>query len=117
MYFFLSFGMAFLLYRYIKKKRANAKETSTHIPHLSRDSQAPLEFSDRSSIPQEDVPGRKGANQTELDVPTISKEEKRAAKIYRWKLIAGLSLPFAVQALETTIVAGALPFIASDFSQ
>ena len=37
-------------------------------------------------------------------------------RIYRWKLIAGLSLPFSIQALETTIVAGALPFIASDFS-
>jgi len=38
-------------------------------------------------------------------------------RIYRRKLIAGLFLPFSVQALETTIIAGALPFIASDFSK
>lgn len=47
----------------------------------------------------------------------ICKEEKRAARIYRWKLIGGLFFPFSVQALDTTIVAGALPFIASDFRE
>ena len=48
---------------------------------------------------------------------SISKEEARAANIYRWKLMIGLFFPFSVQALDTTIIAGALPFIASDFSK
>lgn len=42
---------------------------------------------------------------------------KRAARRYRWRLIAGLFVPFFVQSLDVTIIAGALPFIASDFSK
>lgn len=48
---------------------------------------------------------------------SICKEQKRAARKYRWKLIAGLFFPFALQALDGTIVATALPFIASDFRE
>ena len=52
----------------------------------------------------------------ETSIPCIvCKEEKRAARKYRWTLIAGLFLPFSLQALDSTIVASALPFIASDF--
>ena len=47
----------------------------------------------------------------------VCEEEKKAARRYRWKLIAGLALPFAVQGLDSTIIAGAMPFIASDFSK
>jgi hypothetical protein len=46
---------------------------------------------------------------------TICEAEKKTARRYRWKLIAGLFLPFTVQALDTTIVASAFPFIASEF--
>lgn len=45
----------------------------------------------------------------------VCKAEKLAARKYRWKLIAGLFLPFSVQALDATIIASALPFMASDF--
>lgn len=48
---------------------------------------------------------------------TVCREEKRAARAYAWKLVAGLFLPFSLQALDATIVAGALPFIASDFQE
>ncbi|KAI9744122.1 MAG: hypothetical protein M1818_002274 [Claussenomyces sp. TS43310] len=41
--------------------------------------------------------------------------EKKAARIYRWKIVIGLLLPSALQALDVTIIASALPFIASDF--
>lgn len=44
-------------------------------------------------------------------------EAKRAARIYRWRIISGLFVPFLVQSLDVTIIAGALPFIASDFSK
>lgn len=45
------------------------------------------------------------------------REERLAARNYRIKLIIGLFFPFAIQALDTTIVASALPWIASDFSK
>ncbi|THV46177.1 hypothetical protein BGAL_0409g00080 [Botrytis galanthina] len=44
-------------------------------------------------------------------------QEKKASRRYRWRLTAGLMLPYMVQALDITIIAGALPFIASDFNQ
>ncbi|KUI70654.1 putative MFS-type transporter YusP [Cytospora mali] len=45
------------------------------------------------------------------------KAESRRALIYRLKLIAGLLMPFALQALDVTIVASALPYIAIDFNE
>ncbi|KAF3764250.1 MFS general substrate transporter, partial [Cryphonectria parasitica EP155] len=45
------------------------------------------------------------------------KAESHRALIYRLKLIAGLLMPFALQALDVTIVASALPFIAIDFNE
>lgn len=36
---------------------------------------------------------------------------------YRMKIIFGLVAPFTLQALDTTIIASALPFIAKDFSR
>jgi hypothetical protein len=47
----------------------------------------------------------------------ICKQDKKAKRVYRQKLILGLFLPFIIQGLDTTIIAGALPFIASDFSK
>ncbi|KAH6869508.1 major facilitator superfamily domain-containing protein [Thelonectria olida] len=35
----------------------------------------------------------------------------------RYKVLLGLALPFALQSLDTTIIASALPFIADDFNQ
>ena len=43
--------------------------------------------------------------------------EKRQRTIYRWKIIIGLFSPFCLQALDTTIIASALPYIAEDFSE
>jgi len=47
--------------------------------------------------------------------------EEKAAKSrqrkYRYKIIFGLMMPFTLQALDTTIIASALPYIAGDFSQ
>ncbi|KAE9365949.1 MFS general substrate transporter [Stipitochalara longipes BDJ] len=47
----------------------------------------------------------------------ICKDEKRQMKHYRRRLMLGLFFPFLVQSLDVTIIAGALPFIASDFHQ
>ncbi|OBS27035.1 hypothetical protein FPOA_00976 [Fusarium poae] len=43
--------------------------------------------------------------------------EKKAARVYRWKIIIGLMAPFALQALDSTIIASALPWIAGDFGE
>jgi MFS family permease len=43
--------------------------------------------------------------------------EKKAARVYRWKIILGLMAPFALQALDSTIIASALPWIAGDFGE
>lgn len=43
------------------------------------------------------------------------KAEKKRRRIYQWKLVIGLFGPFALQALDTTIVASALAQIADDF--
>jgi hypothetical protein len=43
-------------------------------------------------------------------------ETKRRRK-YRWKVVFGLFGPVLLQALDTTIIASALPFIAQDFGE
>ncbi|KAI2632382.1 MFS general substrate transporter [Hypoxylon sp. NC1633] len=45
------------------------------------------------------------------------KAEERAAFKYRWKLVLCLILPYALQALDVTIIASALPWIAADFGE
>ncbi|OLN92219.1 putative MFS-type transporter C16A3.17c 1 [Colletotrichum chlorophyti] len=45
------------------------------------------------------------------------KSVQRAQRKYRYKLLGGLVLPFVLQALDVTIIASALPWIASDFNE
>ncbi|KAM5377518.1 hypothetical protein ACJZ2D_004887 [Fusarium nematophilum] len=45
------------------------------------------------------------------------KVERKAQLKYRWKIILGLFLPFAISALDVTIIASALPWIANDFNE
>jgi hypothetical protein len=42
--------------------------------------------------------------------------EKRRRSLYRWKIILGLWSPFALIALDTTVIASAFSYIATDFS-
>ncbi|OTA54932.1 major facilitator superfamily transporter [Hypoxylon sp. EC38] len=51
------------------------------------------------------------------DVCPQCKAEASAATKYRWKLVLCLTLPYALQALDVTIVASALPWIALDFGE
>lgn len=48
---------------------------------------------------------------------TCAKKPERSSKKYRIKLIAGLVLPYFLASLDLTVVATALPFIASHFSK
>lgn len=59
------------------------------------------------------VPETKG---TQEECP-LCKADRLAARRYTIKIIVSLFFPFALQALDTTIVASALPWIASDFSE
>ncbi|KAH8899994.1 MFS general substrate transporter [Thozetella sp. PMI_491] len=43
--------------------------------------------------------------------------EKKRRRTYRYKIVFGLMLPFTLQALDTTIIASAMPFIAQDFNE
>ncbi|PWI73841.1 hypothetical protein PCL_09117 [Purpureocillium lilacinum] len=45
------------------------------------------------------------------------KAEKSKVRKYRWKIIFGLLWPYSLQALDATIIASALPWIASDFNE
>ncbi|KAK3293051.1 major facilitator superfamily domain-containing protein [Chaetomium fimeti] len=45
------------------------------------------------------------------------REEKNRRRKYRLRIILGLFLPFTLQALDTTIIASALKFIADDFNE
>lgn len=59
----------------------------------------------------------------EMEIPALENtsedtpEQKKAARKYRWRLIMGLLLPSILEALDTTIIAAALSFIASEFSR
>lgn len=53
-------------------------------------------------------------NTSEEQCQTCRKKQL-AARRYRIKIIVGLFFPFALQALDVTIIASALPWIASDF--
>ena len=46
-----------------------------------------------------------------------SRKEKGEARVYLAKLTLGLLFPFCLQALDTTIISSALPWIASDFRE
>lgn len=62
--------------------------------------------------------GAKAGTKTEKPEPTPEeKAEQRRRRSYRWKIVIGLFAPFTLQSLDTTIIASALPFIASDFSK
>jgi len=129
--------MAYLLYKYIKKTSRERKARQANPDRFEnigkQDQQSPAhaidtpaasgeenvaQNPDTFATPQNGMPEKNGSTAEPTPAKdTRTKEEKRAMRIYRRKLIAGLFLPFSVQALETTIIAGALPFIASDFSR
>lgn len=46
-----------------------------------------------------------------------SAHKKKQKRKYRWKILFGLCAPFALQALDTTIIASAFHFIAADFGK
>jgi len=113
--------MATIIYKKFFKKDSNQQKSA---------SQAPSCDHQRSTNDTSDIPLAKLRSGREESVPRdidknfssdgdtsceVCQYEKKALTKYRWKLIIGLFLPFLVQSLDSTIIAGALPYIASDF--
>ncbi|KAF5714907.1 major facilitator family transporter [Fusarium globosum] len=84
--------------------------------------QAPMELQETGSDATKHAPQQPQCRHMEAYESSSGKcaacaSEKKAARIYRWKIILGLVAPFALQALDSTIIASALPWIASDFGE
>lgn len=95
----------FLIYKKIKKRneRKRLHSAVSNTPENAIELNTPVDF------PQLDEGKKK-----KICSPEEIAEKKRK-NVYRWKIILGLFSPYCLQALDTTIVASALPFIAEDF--
>jgi hypothetical protein len=98
----------YLIYKKIKK-RNERKRLEAVVPSTSDTNQSQPEIS--LGAPVINYPNSQAVLSSEEAL------EKRRKRTYRWKIIFGLFSPFCLQALDTTIVASALPFIAEDFSE
>ncbi|KAL2007863.1 hypothetical protein VTN00DRAFT_7845 [Thermoascus crustaceus] len=56
-------------------------------------------------------------SQKPQDSCQIRRKKNHDSRVYRWKLVCGLFLPYVLASLDLTIVASALPFIASHFGK
>ncbi|KAJ5469636.1 hypothetical protein N7539_009254 [Penicillium diatomitis] len=96
----------YLMYKKVKKHNERKKRSADHPKRATQD------LSQTQTIPSNAG--------SPTDNPPISEEEKSEKKrrrTYRWKIIFGLFAPFCLEALDTTIIASALPYIAQDFNE
>lgn len=122
------------LIRKLKKHRAAAAGKQPTKPSCHHQLQTPQEVdislgqaiepekpdvqqSQEKDISTQDTQQTAAAALDDKGICAACRSEKSAARTYRWKLIAGLIFPFALQALDVTIVASALPWIAVDFGE
>ncbi|KAI5463864.1 major facilitator superfamily domain-containing protein [Mariannaea sp. PMI_226] len=105
----------YLAYRHIKKQRARkAQEAASAATAAQNASDEPC----APGITELDENKTKSPEKKKKTPPTPEeKAEEKRRRVYRWKVIFGLFGPFALQALDTTIIASALPYIAEDFHQ
>jgi hypothetical protein len=75
---------------------------------------SPVEQKTDASRPESAVKSGEAEPAVVSDEEALQKKKRRQ---YRVKIIFGLVAPFALQALDTTIIASALPYIAKDFSK
>ncbi|KAK4143488.1 major facilitator superfamily domain-containing protein [Dichotomopilus funicola] len=102
----------YLAYKHVKKKRqaaaAEAAATATAIGQAPTPGAPPREH---GALLENTHPSAAAKETPE------ERAEKKRRRSYRWKIILGLFLPFTLQALDTTIIASAVVFIANDFNQ
>lgn len=102
--------MAFYLYKKIKASRA--EKAAQEIP-LGNTQSSPFED---TPLQQDGVLPSDDSQRPLQEKPSPEVEaEKRRMRIYRWKLIGSLFLPYLLASIDLTIVATAVPFIASHF--
>ncbi|KAJ5942963.1 Major facilitator superfamily domain general substrate transporter [Penicillium verrucosum] len=97
----------FLIYKKIKKRNERKRLDSavSNTPDNAIELDTPVDFPQPDEGKEKKIPSAEGV------------AEKKRRNVYRWKIILGLFSPYCLQALDTTIVASALPFIAEDFNQ
>lgn len=103
--------MAYYLYKKIRDKKRSSGEAHL-LDQYSRDAE-------RNEAPLGALPVQDGMDKSlkSTEERLRDKEGVRAARKYRIRLMVGLFFPAILFALNTTLIAGALPFIASDFNQ
>ncbi|PSR82923.1 major facilitator superfamily domain-containing protein [Coniella lustricola] len=135
----------FLAYRFARRKykehqAAKASEQHQYQPQLDQDGAAQQQQQQQQGEAQHEGASTSGQKAAAIDysvqqrvsepattettfkeskVTVLTPEEKVDKKrrmVYRLKVVFGLSMPFMLQALDTTIVAAALPTIAAEFN-
>jgi hypothetical protein len=112
--------MAYMLFKYARKKYNERQDRTTDDIHLVPDV-IPKQGKPSQTSPQ--VDGQKAVNSlprqsyfsSEGDVGMRAEASKRRKR--RWKMILGLLLPNFLAAVDVTIVAPAVPIISSHFSE
>lgn len=108
----------YALYKYAKKKRTQQKQNSASLATPASNFNE-IEYvkvePDVNSSRQPQYPNTSDPIPEEQKAE--SSEQKSKRRKYRWKVILCLWLPFFLSSLDLTIVATALPFIASHFNR
>jgi hypothetical protein len=116
--------------RWKKKKQEREEANNPPMPDLEQSSDTAPHLPGEGGPTQDEAVDSSGSKAAPVSddkkksekpkAPELSPEEiaeKKRKRAYRWKVLLGLVLPFTLQALDMTIVASALPFIATDFSE
>jgi hypothetical protein len=109
-----------LLYRAFARRNAATPQSAGQQPNgaPSENIKEPVTAQRESQDQGQSTDENKKGQEKEKDVPSSEcKEETRRRRRYRWKLIFGLFLPYFLASVDTTIVATALPTIASHFGE
>ncbi|KAL4926682.1 putative MFS multidrug transporter [Aspergillus undulatus] len=104
--------MAYYLYKKIKASRA-AKQESDTFPLETQSSP----FERNASQDGDTLASTNPIASQEKNPSPEAEAEKRRRRTYRWKLIGALFMPYLLATLDLTIVATAVPFIASHFNE
>ncbi|KAF2018617.1 MFS general substrate transporter [Aaosphaeria arxii CBS 175.79] len=115
--------MAYMLYKYLRRKYAEHHQVEKQqLPTTTNEHHLVPEPTPAVSGPQGHNSIDDGASLARTQTGLTKEEnarierERRRATIYRWKVILGLILPNFLAAVDTTIVAPAVPMISSHFN-
>ena len=122
--------MAYLLFKYIRRKAQERKATTADDGHLMPDiapgqENNPIELKNRIENDGNATQPRPSSGTTASGSPLAETSAEENARIAaeaskswkrRWRLILGLILPNFLAAVDVTIVAPAVPIISSHFS-